>query len=233
MRSVTIKPGSGWRISMENNRPSIQRRNSRWSMPWPERNEYEKRWKLRIDELRIRNDPTPLMTLKSRPKSAQTCWNAGHAKTMQTLTKGGRLETDQTNHSTKYGRSIQKIKTNILLKKVIITSRQYLAVPYSEKTRPKAAGARWDKAAKAWYVGENADIRALQRWLPENVAIQQNPAIDAQTGCCWCFVITVVLWMAIIRLWMDCHTASRLKVTDPVKNPVLCGAYGWSSCRIF
>ena len=57
-------------------------------------------------------------------------------------------------------------------------ARQYLIVPYTEKDLAKAAGARWDKTARAWYVGSEADIQTLQRWLPENVANQQEPAID-------------------------------------------------------
>jgi len=57
-------------------------------------------------------------------------------------------------------------------------ARQYLIVPYIEKDLAKAAGARWDKTARAWYVGSEADIQTLQRWLPENVANQQVPAID-------------------------------------------------------
>ncbi|MCB1986546.1 MAG: DUF1738 domain-containing protein [Burkholderiales bacterium] len=57
-------------------------------------------------------------------------------------------------------------------------ARQYLIVPYTEKDLAKAAGARWDKKARAWYVGSEADIQTLQRWLPENVSRQQEPAID-------------------------------------------------------
>ncbi|MER0203194.1 MAG: DUF1738 domain-containing protein [Nitrosomonas sp.] len=57
-------------------------------------------------------------------------------------------------------------------------ARQYLIVPYTEKDLAKAAGARWDKKARAWYVGSEADIQTLQRWLPENVPRQQEPAID-------------------------------------------------------
>ncbi len=57
-------------------------------------------------------------------------------------------------------------------------ARQYLIVPYRDKDLAKAAGACWDKAAKAWYVGPKADIQTLQRWLPENVSRQQEPAID-------------------------------------------------------
>ncbi|MBX9637060.1 MAG: ssDNA-binding domain-containing protein, partial [Nitrosomonas sp.] len=57
-------------------------------------------------------------------------------------------------------------------------SGQYLIVPYRDKDLAKAAGACWDKAAKAWCVGPKADIQTLQRWLPENVSSQQEPAID-------------------------------------------------------
>ncbi|MXS78822.1 DUF1738 domain-containing protein [Nitrosomonas sp. JL21] len=57
-------------------------------------------------------------------------------------------------------------------------TRQYLVVPYKDKELAKFAGARWDKKAKAWYVGPDADIEALQPWLPENVALRPEPAID-------------------------------------------------------
>ncbi|MXS77914.1 DUF1738 domain-containing protein [Nitrosomonas sp. JL21] len=56
--------------------------------------------------------------------------------------------------------------------------RQYLIVPYKDKEFAKLAGARWDKSAKAWYVGPDADIEALQPWLPDNVVLRPEPAID-------------------------------------------------------
>ncbi len=55
--------------------------------------------------------------------------------------------------------------------------RLYLAVPYGERGAAKAAGAKWDKAAKSWYAGPGADMDKLQRWLPENVQDQQSPAM--------------------------------------------------------
>ena len=61
-----------------------------------------------------------------------------------------------------------------------ITTRQYLVVPFKEKDQAKAAGANWDNTAKSWYVGKNADIHALQRWLPENVSAQQEPALNPE-----------------------------------------------------
>ncbi|HBA5400613.1 TPA: toprim domain-containing protein, partial [Escherichia coli] len=54
--------------------------------------------------------------------------------------------------------------------------REYLAVPYEQRNEAKAAGARWDKVAKSWYVGPNADRAALERWKPENVT-EQDPAM--------------------------------------------------------
>jgi Antirestriction protein len=56
--------------------------------------------------------------------------------------------------------------------------RQYLAVPYGERAAAKAAGALWDKAAKSWFAGANANKSRLQRWLPENVPGQQGPAMS-------------------------------------------------------
>lgn len=53
--------------------------------------------------------------------------------------------------------------------------RVYLAVPYSERVEARAADALWDKAAGSWYAGPQADMAALSKWRPENVAAQQDP----------------------------------------------------------
>ncbi|WP_010218647.1 DUF5710 domain-containing protein [Sphingomonas sp. PAMC 26621] len=46
-----------------------------------------------------------------------------------------------------------------------MADRQYLSVPYAERDEAKAAGARWDKDKKRWYVGPKADAEAvLARW---------------------------------------------------------------------
>ena len=42
--------------------------------------------------------------------------------------------------------------------------REYLAVPFAERQAAKAVGACWDAAAKAWYVGPQADLASLRRW---------------------------------------------------------------------
>lgn len=58
-----------------------------------------------------------------------------------------------------------------------VEGRVYLAVPYNDRTEAKAAGAEWDKAAKSWYAGPKADLVKLEKWKPENVPVQQGPAM--------------------------------------------------------
>jgi putative DNA primase/helicase len=55
--------------------------------------------------------------------------------------------------------------------------RTYLAVPYADRNAAKAAGAVWDRLAKSWYEGENADRKLLAKWMPENLAVEQAPAM--------------------------------------------------------
>ena len=58
--------------------------------------------------------------------------------------------------------------------------RTYLAVPYAEKDDAKQLGARWDGAAKAWYVPAGVDLEAFTPWLPAkgsvHIAVDANPA---------------------------------------------------------
>lgn len=56
--------------------------------------------------------------------------------------------------------------------------RQYLVVPYAERGAAKAAGAKWDVAAKSWFADPKADISRLEQWKPENVPLQQGPAMS-------------------------------------------------------
>jgi putative DNA primase/helicase len=58
-----------------------------------------------------------------------------------------------------------------------IPERQYLAVPYGERSAAKASGALWDKTAKSWYVGPDADMKKLERWMPQ-ISSGQDPAMN-------------------------------------------------------
>lgn len=55
--------------------------------------------------------------------------------------------------------------------------RVYLAVSYEDRIAAKEAGAQWDRVARSWFAGPDADLDKLARWLPENVEAQQAPAM--------------------------------------------------------
>lgn len=42
----------------------------------------------------------------------------------------------------------------------------YLSVPYKEKEKVKAAGAKWDRKVKLWYAPEGLDLTEVAAWLP-------------------------------------------------------------------
>lgn len=60
--------------------------------------------------------------------------------------------------------------------------RLYLAVPYRERDAAKALGARWDRAAKSWYVEParltEEQLAAMAQWRPDQVASEQAPPLD-------------------------------------------------------
>jgi len=45
--------------------------------------------------------------------------------------------------------------------------RIYLYVPFEEKERAKALGARWDAERKCWYVARAGDLRVFGQWLDQ------------------------------------------------------------------
>ena len=61
-----------------------------------------------------------------------------------------------------------------------VSDRQYLYVPFKEKNEAKAAGAKWDPKEKCWYAPEGVDKNLLTRWMPENVKLEQSPAMTPQ-----------------------------------------------------
>ena len=58
--------------------------------------------------------------------------------------------------------------------------REYLAVPFGERQAAKAAGALWDKEAKSWYIGSQADMERLKRWRAEGISAPQSPVMTAK-----------------------------------------------------
>jgi hypothetical protein len=51
----------------------------------------------------------------------------------------------------------------------------WLHVPYEEKDQAKALGARWDAAARSWYVPAGRDLAPFAPWRPT------EPAVDLDT----------------------------------------------------
>jgi antirestriction protein ArdC len=53
--------------------------------------------------------------------------------------------------------------------------RVYLDVPYREKNRAKALGAKWDRDAKSWYAPEGVELGPLSPWLTKEIAPEKTP----------------------------------------------------------
>jgi hypothetical protein len=45
----------------------------------------------------------------------------------------------------------------------------FLSVPFAEKDRAKALGAKWDAATKKWYVPQGLDINLFESWWPDSL----------------------------------------------------------------
>ncbi|MEY4720067.1 MAG: hypothetical protein RL563_2685 [Pseudomonadota bacterium] len=56
-----------------------------------------------------------------------------------------------------------------------------LKVPYSEKDRAKQLGAKWDAAAKTWYVIGVDDLWPFLKWIPKHLAKPCRQAVEAKT----------------------------------------------------
>jgi hypothetical protein len=63
-----------------------------------------------------------------------------------------------------------------------------LRVPYADKDEVKRLGARWDAAARVWFVPEELEPARFERWLPGDSAPNvRAPSyfIAASTRSCW------------------------------------------------
>ncbi|KAF0811790.1 DNA primase TraC [Andreprevotia sp. IGB-42] len=55
----------------------------------------------------------------------------------------------------------------------------YLNVPFAEKDKAKALGARFDGGVKRWYVPHGVDVGLFQPWLPDDAAQVLQQLADA------------------------------------------------------
>lgn len=47
--------------------------------------------------------------------------------------------------------------------------KTFLDVPYADKDKVKALGARWDPAIRKWYCPDGIDLRLFKRWVPKHL----------------------------------------------------------------
>lgn len=47
----------------------------------------------------------------------------------------------------------------------------YINVPYSEKDKAKALGARWDAVVKRWYYTEKQDALMFEKWFDKSTSV--------------------------------------------------------------
>jgi hypothetical protein len=96
------------------------------------------------------------------------------------------------------------------------TMKVYLAVPYEEKDKAKALGARWDPRHRCWYAGDQGALAAFERWLPkwalEPGETIRLPVLLLPTTCYLCHRdITCVVGL---RLPEDCGVEPSVVVDD-------------------
>lgn len=60
------------------------------------------------------------------------------------------------------------------------SDKKFLAVPYGEREQASALGARWDKAAKSWYIGQGDDPEKFKRWDPAFIAQQPKISVEEE-----------------------------------------------------
>lgn len=60
------------------------------------------------------------------------------------------------------------------------TDRVYLAVPFVQKGKASALGAKWDRAEKSWYVPAGIDLEPFQQWLETKQELHTEPKLSPE-----------------------------------------------------
>ncbi len=77
-----------------------------------------------------------------------------------------------------YENSSEKLKqSQTIPEKNTTEEKTFLSVPFAEKDKVKALGAKWDKENQSWFAPIGTDLNPLQKWLPE---IQAEKIIVSQ-----------------------------------------------------
>jgi hypothetical protein len=54
--------------------------------------------------------------------------------------------------------------------------KTYLEVPFAQKDRAKALGARFDMSRKKWYCPDGVDLMKFKQWIPKDLMRNRNVA---------------------------------------------------------
>ncbi|WP_430233734.1 zincin-like metallopeptidase domain-containing protein [Nitrosomonas communis] len=137
-----------------------------------ETNEYEKAVKFaRIHEERVRRDPT------SNDEEISEAKEARKTAEFNAMLKDEDLQQRIANYE-RQQRTAEVREMPTPSNAAPEQARTYLAVPYEERIAAKAAGALWDKAVKAWYIGPRGDELKLKRWMNKGISVKQGSVIN-------------------------------------------------------
>lgn len=92
-----------------------------------------------------------------------------------------------------------------------MVNRIWLDVPYAQKDAAKAAGARWDSAAKRWYA-PRPNMPALQRWMALPDVPELLPGEDRTFGAgLFVDLVPSSCWFTNVRSCVDQRDWERLR----------------------
>ena len=104
----------------------------------------------------------------------------------------------------------------------------YLEVPFPEKDRAKAAGARWDPRKIQWYAPPGTDLSPLETWIKQRIYLCafKDKTTVAEHGARWDRVqqrwyITSDMDPSPFRSWLACEDSrgwSHIDTTVPVHS---------------
>jgi len=74
------------------------------------------------------------------------------------------------------------------INKIMVSSKIYLNVPFTQKDDAKKLGAQWDSQNKSWYVPSDQHLDAFSKWLPitkQRETPYQLLTIELVPQTCW------------------------------------------------
>ncbi len=116
--------------------------------------------------------------------------------------------------------------------------RVNLRVPFQDKDEAKRLGARWDAAARVWFVPEELEPARFERWLPpdETPNVRADSYfICASTRPCWrCGTASPVHGFMLPpgHETFDCYDDAEDGVWEPSEEPTLLCYLDWLSPEI-